>query len=330
MMRRLSITLVIFGCSMVVGCSQAAPGADTRTQDFTDEILLLGICVSVAFGTLLAIAFGLVSSALFRTGRFARVFISYYHENVNVAKAIAGSLDRSRCIETFLIPFQSADFDETITQIRKGIQNSSLLIVLPGPDRSFVDAEVLAASALNKPVLFVRTERSTLPDTALSGYPVLSWHRLEGGGLSSLSEFALLACGHWSCVFRECTGLIRLALLYTVVVGVSLIPLRVIWDLILFVLQWFVESRTVVRLMFGPAYVGVGLIFVCAMVFFCQQIQTRRRILRVARQCFLNDQRDSLGFNSAIRKYFQRFQSDGQYESIVSALDDSNLARRSE
>jgi hypothetical protein len=103
-----------------------------------------------------------------------RVFISYFHEYSDIASEIRHALELDN-MRVALIPFSDYEYDKLIAAVRKEIVLCDCVIVIPGKNRSFVDAEVLAASVLVKPMLFIDIGHRTAPDTALSGYPVFQW-----------------------------------------------------------------------------------------------------------------------------------------------------------
>ena len=117
------------------------------------------------------------------------VFLSFHHSREPEAEAIGKELaDLNVRIER--IPFQhSPDHDTLLTSIEGAIQRCDLVACFPGDTPSFVENEVLAATAQNKPLLLIvdplRAPR--LPNTAKKGYPVFDSSLIDGEGKRTLA-----------------------------------------------------------------------------------------------------------------------------------------------
>lgn len=127
------------------------------------------------------------------TGRWRsiRIFLSYQHEHSDLVKALGNTL-KSRWISPDFIPYIPADHDKTIGSVQQLLKSADLIIVLPGLEKSFVDAEILAASALAKPIIFLKVNSGQkTPDTSYKGYPVFDLSKLEEFQFRPLQRFIL-------------------------------------------------------------------------------------------------------------------------------------------
>lgn len=129
--------------------------------------------------------------ALLGRWRAIHVFISYEHQHKDIVATLRAAL-KNRWINPVFVPFEHTDHDTLIQNVQRSIKTSDLIIVLPGCERSFVDAEILTASALEKPILFIKvTDAQKTPDTSYKGYPVFDLPKLEAYQYRPLSHFIL-------------------------------------------------------------------------------------------------------------------------------------------
>lgn len=127
-----------------------------------------------------------------RRWRRIRVFISYQHRHAELVESLARTIS-NRWIEVTFEPFESRAHDELITRVRMRIDWVDIVLVVPGLDASFVDAEILAASAARKPILVIHhTPDQTTPNTAFRGYPIVSLDSLEREGFEPLRRLITL------------------------------------------------------------------------------------------------------------------------------------------
>ena len=209
----------------------------------------------------------LICAILYFTAKGGKVavFVSYFHKNAVIAKEVAEALS-CRQIRVLHIPFDDYDYDEVISSVRKKVQSCDVVVSVPGPDRSFVDAEVFAASALRKPIIFIRADQSRLPDTAYTGYPVLNWSELRFFGLRHLVSLCLLVAGHVSFARRQIFRIFLL--LVTAMVGIvfSAVPFIMAWDIVALLIWtsgYFVEAKSFEyskMYIFLPLIVGVPIV----------------------------------------------------------------------
>ena len=113
-------------------------------------------------------------------GRYknTRVFISYFHEHSDIVSQIHTALEKEGAYVA-IVPFLKYNYDTLIDVVRRDIIKCDCVIVIHGENRSFVDAEILAASVLSKPIILIDVGHNKTPDTALSGYPVFSWEKIS-------------------------------------------------------------------------------------------------------------------------------------------------------
>jgi hypothetical protein len=247
-----------------------------------------------------------------------KVFISYFHKNAQVAERIANQLASSK-IDVDLIPFKTGDYDEIITDVRDGIANSSLLVVIPGDDRSFVDAEVLAASTLRKPIVFIKTKASTLPDTAYTGYPSLDWERLNKVDTQALSNFIVFICRHWSVTLQEMIKISKLFIFSLLGLTAAAFPFIFVLDLVASVITYVNPSSGVwfkSLIPFGLLFITVVLTAGITLIFVYVRIST----LAVCRQTVLT--------RKATYSRLRKILTGSDQEIILDCLDDVPMQRR--
>jgi hypothetical protein len=136
--------------------------------------------------------------AVVRLGRRKTVvvFVSYPHELAPVAKAIAEHLDDGTHTRVRFIPFRERtdQHDEVISEVRQFLIESDVVVAVPANRSGFFESEILAASVLERPVMLIAVEGSFhLPDTAYSGYPVLSHSRLVTSNFLPLRKLVQVA-----------------------------------------------------------------------------------------------------------------------------------------
>jgi len=135
--------------------------------------------------------------------RTVNVFISYEHQHATIVSHLEAIL-KDRWIKPVFIPFAPTEHDTLIENVRRRIKSSDLLVVIPGQDKSFVDAEILAASMLEKPILFLRiANNQRTPDTSFKGYPVFDLQKLEQYQYMPLKRFILYIGNSVKDVFKN-------------------------------------------------------------------------------------------------------------------------------
>lgn len=134
--------------------------------------------------------------------RAIRAFVSYSHEDEDHATRLEAGL-RQRGLSVRRLEFTAREHDALLEEVREGLRWADVLVAIPGSDRSFAEAEVLAASVSGKPVVLVAQHPTvSLPNTALSGYPVFDFERVEKAQWRPLARFANFATNHWSEALR--------------------------------------------------------------------------------------------------------------------------------
>ena len=105
------------------------------------------------------------------------VFISFSHMREAIAEKLEQCLG-AEGVRVCRIPYrEDATHQDIVIQATDGIKKCDGFVCLPAHSRSYVDHEVLAATAVEKPITFLVSETDgTLPDTADKRYPVF---RLE-------------------------------------------------------------------------------------------------------------------------------------------------------
>jgi hypothetical protein len=155
---------------------------------FVYQLLLMVILLIVV-----VIIVGVLSLLNALTGRWTsiQVLIVYEHKHKDLVALLGKDLSTQK-IMPFFIPFVPMEHDVLIENVRRAIKKCTAVIVLPGSQKSFVDAEILAASALEKPIIHLKvTDDQKTPDTSFKGYPVFDLERLKQFQLTPLQQFLL-------------------------------------------------------------------------------------------------------------------------------------------
>jgi hypothetical protein len=166
---------------------------------FTSAIVLAALLIGAVCAVHLLIS-------LVRKRR-TRIFISFHHKREPIADALADEMTKYG-IRAEKLPFvERPDHDTLVYQVIHQIRDCDICVCVPGKSRSWVDAEVLAASTAEKPVLVVIVEADAphLPDTALKGYPVFALERLQRPqrkGFRILARFCSYLAADWRSTLR--------------------------------------------------------------------------------------------------------------------------------
>ncbi len=187
--------------------------------------------------------------------RFVRpvVFISF--KNVHEKKAV--ELEKQLKKEGFgverLAFSKKYKHDEVVSQVRKKLQKSHVLVAIPDAEEaSFVDAELLAASALKIPIVLLRyQEKQSQPGTLLLGYPVFDFRSIQNQQFAPLFRFLLFATRHRKDFFNQIRRILKqmldpaILLVLGILVGIFLLikfGARMLHQLLSKVLDWDVGN----------------------------------------------------------------------------------------
>ncbi|MEZ4918711.1 MAG: hypothetical protein R2792_06345 [Saprospiraceae bacterium] len=154
-------------------------------------------------GTLLLLM--LIQLLFFTRWRKIRVFISYKHLYMPIANELKTFFEqKNKAFKVEMLPFETRTHDDTVATVRGMIRRADIMVCIPDPEApSFVNAEILAMSVLNKPIVLVRHHKDQLlPHTALSGYPVLELATLRQFKFVPLANYALFICRHYTDLKR--------------------------------------------------------------------------------------------------------------------------------
>lgn len=260
-----SITLI---SAMPIGLSQ---GWAIVSPIFTSGGLVIGAC-ALACAVLLSVP--LLGARLLRR-RPPAVFISYHNSRGSLAAQLSQLL-ADRGIEVRFLPFDpAATHDELLMRVDKALAESQYVVCLPGGQGSFVDAEVLAAAATHKPIVFVVDyPDGHLPNTGAKKYPVLMTRELEEREFDPLADLLLYLHGGWRKTWelyslpnapvasvKKCTDIAT-----GIVVACLLLLFMVLWfgGLTLYALEYFYSIAFKVMAM-TVLFVGMALLFGMAM-----------------------------------------------------------------
>lgn len=120
----------------------------------------------------------------------ARVFVSFHRSREDDALALQQAMEQAG-ITVLRMPYSAeAQHQEVVGTPIDGIKRCHLFVCLPGTASSFVDHEVYAATAVEKPMAFVVSEATgTLPDSADKRYPVFKLEALRAATYAPLVQF---------------------------------------------------------------------------------------------------------------------------------------------
>jgi hypothetical protein len=150
--------------------------------------LVLSVCILFAF-----VGGPLLYKFLFK--RRVEVFVSFNRTRESVVEELHSSL-KSAGLGTLRIPFRdNAAHQEIVGEVAHGIKSCDALVCVPGLAASFVESEVMAATAGGKAVVFLVTEnQGTLPDTADKRYPVFKLETTQSLRFEPLCRFLHYVC----------------------------------------------------------------------------------------------------------------------------------------
>ena len=256
-------------------------GVWSQTRKLAWHFFLM-VCLLVSSVALVALLVGI--QTLFSRWRPIKVFISYQHANKALVDELTIALD-SPLLRVDFVPFEPTDHDEVIESVGNKIRDADTVVVLPGLEQSFVDAEILAAYALRRPILFLHhDQKQTTPNTALRGYPVFKLSELRRSEFRPLARFIAHIAGSWRDKMRNFSRVSagfgrRLAIVvFFYIVGAGLV-INLISDMLgVISIRWAYSFglffcwvvTVVVLLLFNYSYVAT--------------VVARFRAIRVARQ----------------------------------------------
>ncbi|MFZ1008722.1 MAG: hypothetical protein WAN65_17930 [Candidatus Sulfotelmatobacter sp.] len=153
-----------------------------------------GWLIVIAFaGLLFMFVMVLVSSRW----RASRLFVSYHAGDFELARRMGDSLEGQGFV-VYIEPPGPVNHDVILARLRVLVDACDAVLVIPGRERSFVDAEVFAVSVAKKPVVVIAASADdTLPDTVLCGYPTFLLDDLLRAGFKPLSAFLRFQFMHW-------------------------------------------------------------------------------------------------------------------------------------
>jgi hypothetical protein len=148
--------------------------------------------------------------------RPVKVFLSYQLKDISLVNNLSNTLHRQGVQARFCY-FDSPDHDDVIASVQSGIRTCDTLLVLPGTEPSFIDAEILAATVAQKAVVMIDRESETLPNTAYEGYPVFVLAKLQKEDFKPLVSFLHIIHGRLASIDMLITESMWVISLYLVV-----------------------------------------------------------------------------------------------------------------
>jgi hypothetical protein len=167
------------------------------------DLQTLWLAAKIALASIAAVSAASVILFFFTRWHRIRVFITFHHSLEERIRIMRDKLHAQGLYCDF-IPFDpQALHDNILSRVTTNIRSADLVIAVPGNEPSFIDSEILSATALRKPLLIVSEDviGRTL-HTAYEGYPRFSLKLLEESGYKPLAQFIEYVCNHWSCVLN--------------------------------------------------------------------------------------------------------------------------------
>ena len=270
----------------VCGCVPSITQSDYQQFQATWAAWLI---VLKAFGFLLAIAAVLVIWGLMRSRWTLVVFVTFHHGRKAWLDKIVQCLETSR-IQVLYLRFEPREHDSVLQEVARNLRQCDLVISIPGDEKSFVDAEILAATSLQKPVIFIKDPTlQDLPDTALSGYPVFSAECLEQRQWVPLVRFCQYAGRHWRETYRAIQRTaVECQETFAWISAGLFVPLF-LGDLLEPIFIWFFGAGRVARVEMYLKDLPLAVLFlVIALVRIILTISRQKSALRAVRQTLLS------------------------------------------
>lgn len=126
------------------------------------------------------------------------VFISYHNSRQQLALRLSEVLELNG-LKTWFLPFDpAATHDELLQRVDRALGASQFVVCFPGDQPSFVEAEVLAAAAVSKSIIFVADyPNGRIPNTASKTYPVVTTQGVVTADFTPLVELLRYLYGGW-------------------------------------------------------------------------------------------------------------------------------------
>jgi hypothetical protein len=172
-------------------------------------LIALGSCLVL---TAVCLVLPLLYKAIFR--RNLTVFVSFNHLRNDVAEKVHAFL-KSCQFRVARVPYdESAEHQRTLQRIFELLKQSGLVLCIPGPDFSFVEHEVAAATAYGRPViLLISGKDGTIPNTADKRYPAFQMESLIDQGFRPIEAFLRFIGGDLKSMRDICAQALRHGLL---------------------------------------------------------------------------------------------------------------------
>lgn len=240
----------------------------------------LGLAYLLASGVLLALGSVLTGAKL----RSVRVFISFQNAYEPIANEIERALARPY-LKVIRLPFDpSRGHDDVIEESHDGVRRSDAVVVVPGPEPSWMANELGFAVGLRKPIVVIKhLENQKLSDSLYAGYPTFDWKCLQGTRAEPLARFLAFSTNSRIDILRTYTRIVwsfidRVFSFAAVIYGVG-----VAVDGVVKVAAWFSFAVSVeIWVAFMRLYVIAS--FIGFMVVFARGVTNKWRGIRIARQ----------------------------------------------
>ncbi|MEY4354077.1 MAG: hypothetical protein RLZZ609_2318 [Cyanobacteriota bacterium] len=175
-------------------CIYLPDGARKTLITINDAFLPLGKFLALAVFACLVIMFLVVCMPLGHHCLFRRktsAFISFSHAQETHAIRLQQAM-LAQGISPIRVPYsENSTHQQIITAVSAGLKKADVMICLPGRQESFVDSEVMTASELGKPIIFILSNLGgTLPNTADKRYPCVILERAIDDDFKAVSAFA--------------------------------------------------------------------------------------------------------------------------------------------
>jgi len=247
------------------------------TSQIGEQIVTSQNIISMTFWscfviTALFLILPLLYKALFR--RNLRIFISFSRLRSDVAEPVHAFLEKCG-FRISRLPFdKQADHQTILQKVLEFIEQSDLVVCVPGPSDSFVEHEVFSASAIGHPVILVISEKNgTIPNTADKRYPAFKMETLVDKGFQPMATFISFIGGDLTSMRNICSQALRqgalrhLSLAMLLLVGLLII---VLWIMCFIAVLTAPAATFAIRAAPSEAYVAIGSYFV--VLAFCASV----------------------------------------------------------
>jgi hypothetical protein len=144
------------------------------------------VAAAIALFAIVHVAVSIITGTKLRR---VKIFISFKHDYESIATELEKAL-ADRDIEAVRLPFRRREHDNVIRESFKAVDTADGVVVVPGPQPSWLNNELSIAVARQKPIAVIKhLPAQPLSDSLYRGYPVFAWDKLHPNGFAPLRRF---------------------------------------------------------------------------------------------------------------------------------------------